>query len=109
MIKKNINIKIHFLSWLIIFSFLLRLVTVYFFGDTDLYSLNVNEWHILSQNFIEYKSYSFFVLNDKPIPSVFMPPIYAFFLYLIKIATSYETDNLLYVIIFIQIILSTYS
>ena len=47
--KKNINqildsennIKIYFLPWLIVFSFLLRLVAVYFYRDTDLYSSSV--------------------------------------------------------------------
>ena len=38
-----------------------------------------------------------------------MPPIYPFFLYLIQVTTSFEEINLLYAIIIIQIILSTYS
>ena len=58
--KKNINqildsennIKIYFLPWLIVFSFLLRLVAVYFYRDTDLYSSNVNEWNILLEYLI---------------------------------------------------------
>ena len=109
MIKENTSIKIYFLPWLIALSFLSRLVAVYFFRDTDLHSLDANEWHILSQNLIEYKSYSFHIFNNQPIPSVYMPPIYPFFLYLIKVITSFKEPNLLYAIIFIQIVLSTYS
>jgi len=109
MIKEKTNIKIYFLSWLIALSFLLRLVTVYFYRDMDLYSLNVNEWNILLQNLIKYESYSFYIFDNQLIPSVYMPPIYPFFLYLIKVLTSFEKVNLLYTIIFIQIVLSTYS
>ena len=109
MIKEKTNIKIYFLSWLIALSFLLRLVIVYFYRDVDLYSLNVNEWNILLQNLIKYESYSFYIFDNQLIPSVYMPPIYPFFLYLIKVLTSFEEANLLYTIIFIQIVLSTYS
>ena len=60
--KKNINqildnennIKIYFLPWLIVLSFLLRLIAVYFYRDTDLYSSSVNEWNILLENLIKY-------------------------------------------------------
>ena len=113
--KKNINqildnifnIKIYFLFWLIVLSFLLRLATVYFIRDTQIgYD---REWGILFDNLINYKSYSFYIFNDQLIPSVFMPPMYPFFLYLLKVITSFEGESLLYLIIFVQIILSTYS
>ena len=111
--KKNINqildiphnIKIYFLSMLIILSFLLRLVTVYFIRDTHF----DNEWNILLNNLINYKSYSFYTFDAQLIPSVYLPPIYPFFLYLVKLVTSLEGKSLINSIIFIQIILSTYS
>ena len=109
MIKENKNIKTYFLPSLIILSFLSRLIAIYFFRDVDLYSSNVNEWNVLLYNLVKYKSYSFYEFDNLPIPSVYMPPIYPFFLYLIKVITSFEGVNLLYTIIFIQIILSTYS
>ena len=113
--KKNINqildnifnIKIYFLSWLIVLSFLLRLATVYFVKDTQIG--HEQEWGVLFDNLINYKSYSFYIFNDQLIPSVFMPPMYPFFLYLLKVITSFEGESLLYLIIFVQIILSTYS
>ena len=115
--KKNINqildnpynIKIYWLPCLIASSFLLRLVAVYFYRDVDLYSSNVNEWNILLENLIKYKSYSFYIFENQPIPSVLVPPLYSFFLYLVKVITTFEGTSLLYSIIFIQIILSTYS
>ena len=113
--KKNINqildnifnIKIYFLFWLIVLSFLLRLATVYFARDTHIG--HEQEWGILFENLINYKSYSYYIFNDQLIPSVFMPPMYPFFLYLLKVITSFEGENLVYLIIFVQIILSTYS
>ena len=115
--KKNINqildnennIKIYFLPWLIVLSFLLRLIAVYFYRDTDLYSSNVNEWNILLENLIKYKSLAFYSFNGELIPSVIVPPMYAFFLYLVKVVTSFDEPGLLYLVTFIQILMSTYS
>ena len=115
--KKNINqilgnennIKIYFLPWLIVLSFLLRLIAVYFYRDTDLYSSNVNEWNILLENLIKYKSLTFYSFNGELIPSVIVPPMYAFFLYLVKVVTSFDEPGLLYLVTFIQTLMSTYS
>ena len=105
MIKKNININFYLLLGLIILSFLLRFVVVYFVRDIAI----GNEWNILIDNLVKFKSYSLYTFDNKLIPSVYMPPMYPFFIYLIKIITSFEGDNLIHLIIFIQIILSTYS
>ena len=111
--KKNINqildnsskTKIYFLTWLILLSFLLRLISVYFVRDINI----EHEWYILLDNLIKYKTFSFYTFNDQLIPSALLPPVYLFFLYFIKVVTSFEGSNFLYSIIFIQIILSTYS
>ena len=100
-----INIKIYFLPWLIVFSFILRLATVYFVSDINI----ENEWGSLLGNLVKYKSFSYHTFNGQLIPSVFVPPMYPFFLYLVKIVTSFKETNFLYLIIFIQIILSTCS
>ena len=63
----------------------------------------------IDNNLVKYKSYSIYIFDGELIPSVWMPPAYPFFIYLIKTATSFETQNFIYLIIFIQIILSTYS
>ena len=110
MIKEEKNIKINFLLLLIIFSFISRIIATYFYRDIDLSSENANEWNILLQNLIQYKSYSLYIFNEKPIPSVYMPPGYPFFLYFLNVFKYFfESLNLLYVILFFQIILSTYS
>ena len=105
MIKKSTNIEYYLIAALIIFSFLLRIVTVYFFRDLQF----DNEWGILLNNLINYKSFSFYNFNGELIPSAYMPPLYPFFLYLIKIIVPFGESNLLYSIFFIQIILSSYS
>jgi len=104
-IDNSINKKNYFLPWLIIISFILRLITAYFVRDTHI----DNEWSRLLNNLVQYKSYSFYAFDGQLIPSTFLPPIYPFFLYLIKVSTSFKETNFLYSIIFIQIILSTYS
>ena len=96
--------KIYFLPLLILLSFLLRLISVYFIRD---YNID-NEWGALLDNLIKYKSYSLFY-EEQLIPTVLLPPIYPLFLYLIKITTSLTESNLLYAIIAIQIVLSTFS
>ena len=111
--KKNINqildnknnIKNYFLHFLLLLSFLLRFLSAYFIRDTNF----DNEWNVLLDNLIEYKSYSFYTFNGELIPSALLPPVYPFFIYLVKITTSIDKTNLLYAIIFIQILFSTYS
>jgi len=111
--KKNINqildnpynIKIYWLPCLIASSFLLRLLAVYFVRDVQI----EHEWAVLLNNLIKFKSFSYYTFNDQLIPSVLVPPLYSFFLYLVKVITTFEETSLLYSIFFIQIILSTYS
>ena len=103
--KENLIPKLNLLAWLILFSLLLRLITVYFVRDNHL----DNEWQILVNNLVNYKSYSFYTFDNQLIPSAYMPPMYAFFIYLIRVATSFEGTNLVYSVIFIQVVLSTYS
>ena len=103
--KKNINQisdynkKIIFL--LVGFSLAVRLISSYFFHDNQL----EYEWKNLVHNLITYKVYSYF---DPSIPSAMMPPLYAYFLYCIKILT-FERVDFLNTVIFVQVILSTIS
>ena len=99
------NIKIYFLPWLIAISFILRLLAISFVKDVHI----DNEWGGLLNNLVQYKSYSLYTFDGQLIPSTLLPPIYPFFLYLIKVITSFKETNFLYSIFFIQIILSTYS
>ena len=84
---------------------MLRIVTVYFTKDTAI----DNEWSTLVDNLIKYKSYSYYIFDSQLIPSVYMPPLYPIFIYLVKITFPLNDFHFTYLIIFIQIILSTYS
>ena len=103
--KENLITKFNLLPWLILLSLLLRVITVYFVRDNHL----DNEWQILLNNLVNYKSYSFYKFGNQLIPSAYMPPMYAFFIYFIRVVTFFEGTNLVYSVIFIQIILSIYS
>ena len=105
MVAKIKNAQLYLVAWLIALSFLLRLVSAYFVHDSHI----DNEWNILLNNLINYRTFAYYTFDGHLIPSVYMPPIYPFFLYSIKIITNLENINLVYFIIFIQIAISTYS
>ena len=104
-LDKENNVKNYFLYWLFIVSFILRLLSTYFIRDHHF----DHEWNVLLDNLIQYKSYSYYSFNDQLIPSAVLPPLYPFFIYSVKLISSANKANLLNIIIFIQIFLSTYS
>ena len=57
--ENSTNTK-NYLLGLIILSFLLRVLTVYFIRDTNI----TNEWGVLVDNLVKYKSYSFYTFED---------------------------------------------
>ncbi len=105
MSKENLFTKFYLLWGLVFFSFLLRFISVFFFRDVYI----DNEWQVLLYNLINNQSYSFYTFGELLIPSAYMPPMYPFFLYFVKMITSFNEVNFLHAIIFIQVILSTYS
>jgi len=100
-----IDTKNYLLLSLIAASLLIRILTVYFIKDTHI----EHEWSILLNNLIEHKSYSIHSFNGELVPSVLMPPLYAFFLYFIHTVSFLKGSYFLYLVFFIQIVLSTYS
>lgn len=92
-----------------------RVIAFYFYGDTQL----ENEWRILVNNLSEKGVLGLYVLDDQfeiipksatgnetVLPSAFMPPLYAYFIFIIK--SIFENFiNYINVIIFFQIFLST--
>ena len=100
-----IDTKNYLLSSLIVVSLLVRILTVYFIKDGNI----EYEWNALLNNLIEHKSYSLRSFNGELVPSVLMPPLYAFFLYFIHTISFLKESYFLYLVFFIQIVLSTYS
>ena len=99
--KKKIKFKFSILFFLILISFLARLIAVLFYGDTKI----DNEWGVLLNNLYNYKTYAFYEFENKLIPSSYMPPLYPFILLFLKII-SFNKINILNLIFAFQILLS---
>ena len=102
--KKKIKFKFSILFFLILISFLARLIAVLFYGDTKI----DNEWGVLLNNLYNYKTYAFYEFENKLIPSSYMPPLYPFILLFLKII-SFNKINILNLIFTFQILLSLIS
>ena len=102
--KKKIKFEFSILFFLVLISFLARLVAVLLYGDTRI----DNEWGILLNNLYNYKTYAFYEFENKLIPSSYMPPLYPFILLFLKII-SFNKINILNLIFTFQILLSLIS
>ena len=101
----NIANKNYFnLYLLILFSFLVRVIAVYYYGDAEI----EYEWKTLLNNLYNNGVLSIYKFDDKFVPSAFMPPLYAYFLFTLKLLVP-ENVYLIKVVLFVQIILSTMS
>ena len=98
--KKEINILI----LLILFSIFIRIPTIFIFGDTSL----ENEWKIIVENLIEHKKFSLRSFDKFFLPNLFMPPLYAFYLYFFSIF-NLEQPNYILLVLVSQILLSAIS
>jgi len=98
------NKETYLLFFLFLFSFLIRIPVIFIFGDTRL----DNEWGIIVNNLTEYGKFSLVNFGDFFVPSLFMPPLYAFYLYFFKIF-NFNNEIYIQVVLFSQIILSSFS
>ena len=98
--KKEINILI----LLILFSIFIRIPTIFIFGDTSL----ENEWKIMVDNLIEHKKFSLRSFDKFFLPNLFMPPLYAFYLYFFSIF-NLDQPNYILLVLVSQILLSAIS
>ena len=98
------NKEIYLLFFLFLFSFLIRIPGIFIFGDTRL----DNEWGIIVNNLTNYGKFSLVNFGDFFVPNLFMPPLYAFYLYFFKIF-HFNNEIYIQVVLFSQIILSSFS
>ena len=91
----------HNLVLILVFSFLLRLLAIMIFRDLKV----DNEWGILLDNLETSGILSVHSIQGTQVPNIFMPPLYPFFLYSIKIFFR-DIDTFLWVIQFTQLFLS---
>jgi len=90
--------------FLILFSVLIRIPTIILFGDVSL----ENEWKILVDNLILHGTLSFRNFDGFLIPNLYMPPLYAYYLYLFSMF-NFQEQNYIQLILASQILLSSIS
>jgi len=113
---KRLNLNILIIAFIFL-SIIVRIIAAYFFADTRL----DNEWGKLVHN-LEFSGilginvviddftalHKFANSGDTVLPSIFMPPLYAYFIYCIKLLSAHSFD-LIKTIIFLQTVLSLVS
>ena len=62
-------------------SFILRVPFSLIYGDNYL----ENEWEVLVRNLIEHKTLAILNFGDLYVPNLWMPPLYAYFLFSISL------------------------
>ena len=98
---KNINIP---LSFIILLGLLLRVASIILFRDVAV----DNEWGVLLKNLEENEILSVRTIQGQLVPNIFMPPLYPFFLFIIK-KFFLDLNIFLYAVQIIQLILSLIS
>jgi len=101
---KITNFKFSILFFLILASFIIRLIAVLVYGDVRI----DNEWNVLVDNLYDHNVYAYHKFENELIPTSYMPPMYPFILYFFKII-SFEKVNIIYIILSFHIILSVIS
>ena len=102
------NKEIYILALLVLFSIFIRVPVIFLFGDTSL----ENEWLILVNNLINHGTLAF-TYHDESLakflfPNLYMPPLYAYYLYFFSIF-NFEEQNYILIILFSHILLSSIS
>jgi 4-amino-4-deoxy-L-arabinose transferase-like glycosyltransferase len=76
--NKTFKNKIIIFSTIFVISLICRSIVAYLYGDKFL----TNEWLILVENLYHHKSLSLIKFNDMFLPNLWMPPIYAYYIYI---------------------------
>tara|TARA_B100002019_G_C21228446_1_gene578693 strand:+ start:316 stop:1554 length:1239 start_codon:yes stop_codon:yes gene_type:complete len=88
--------------FLFLISLVSRILISYYYGDRNL----ENEWSILLGNLYNNNILSMIRFGDLFVPNLWMPPVYAYFIYLHAILFG-MSDNLATYVIFTQILISS--
>ena len=102
------NKEIHLITLLILFSFFIRIPVIYIIGDKGL----EHEWNVLVNNLINHGTLAFTYhdthLSKFLFPNLYMPPLYAYYLYFFSFF-NLEELNFILTILFSQIFLASIS
>jgi len=91
--------EIYILIFLFLSSVLIRISTIFILGDASL----ENEWKDIVNSLSEHGQFLY-----KGLPNIFMPPLYAFYLYFFSIF-NLEEQNYIQLILLSQVLLSSIS
>ena len=86
------------------FGFITRVIIIYLFGDAQI----DKEWGTMLYNLEHNQILSSRSINNVPVPNLFMPPLYAWFLFSIKFLIN-DLNLFLNITFIIQILLSIIS
>ena len=102
----NILNKINYKNFIITlyFALLIKIILCFLIGDNDL----DKEWKIIINNLINHKSFSYYEIDNKKVPSVYMPPLYVYYIYLFYLL-GLKNFLTVKIILISQSILSIYS
>jgi len=84
----------------------LRIIIAIYYGDRDLTEDSAHEWGVLFNNLKSYGDLYWFYDGNYKYPSLFMPPLYPYFIYLLDI---FPSNNIILKIISVQILISLIS
>jgi hypothetical protein len=99
-----IDINKKFFFTLLFISTLIKIIFSYYFGD----DLIEKEWGIINYNLINFGEFSYYLINGERIPTIYMPPLYSYFLYLFSFLELSEFVTVK-IILFIQCVISSIS
>ena len=89
---------------LFFFSLFARIPVILILGDVTL----DNEWGILLYNLINHNTLSLHKFDEFLLPNLWMPPLYAYYLYLLSFF-NFENQNFVLLVLFSQAILASIS
>ena len=81
------NKEIYVILFLILFSIIIRLPAIFMFGDSNI----ENEWGNLYKNLIIHGKLIYENFDGILLPNLWMPPLYAYYIYFFSIFSSSET------------------
>ena len=94
--KKIFDNKILLILTIIIISLIVRIPAIHLFGDQSLQ----NEWLILVNNLVNHGEFSFRNFGNFYVPNLYMPPLYAWFLYIFKLL-NLSNENYINLILYL--------
>lgn len=84
-------------------SLFIKIILIFYIGDESF----VEEWKILLSNLKNFQSLSFYAIDGyRLVPSVYMPPLYTFFLYFFYFLANFNDFLAVKIILIFQCVLS---